>query len=117
VRAPVDVRGRRDRDAVRAQVAFDESLGSRVVEHLHLERLRVGRDREVGRLAGRVARMRERDVDAEHAHDRRSQRTAGPVHPVRAALAAGDHGRAEDVRPRLEVAGRPPGNHVRAGAE
>ncbi len=44
MRAPVDVRRRGHRDAVRAQVALDEPLRPGVVEDLDLERGRVARD-------------------------------------------------------------------------
>ena len=117
MRAPVDVRRRGHRDAVRAQVALDEPLRPGVVEDLDLERGRVARDPQVGRLARRVARLRQRDLDAEDANDRAGHLAAGPVQPVGPPPAAGAHDGAHLVRPRLEVAGRAPRDLVRSGRE
>src|SRR6187397_217250 len=112
MRSPVDADRARHRRARSPDVLPTSNRLARVVEDLEPQRRRVGRDPQVGRLAGRVAAARELGLDALDAHDRRLTAFAGPVH-----VHAPANREPEDVRARLGSTGWSPDDLLRTKPE
>ena len=113
VGSPVDPDRSRHREAARLHVLLARAARRLVREDLQAKQPRIRREPELGRLAGGVAPLRERRVDALDPHHRRGL----PAARAGAAVDAVPDAKPHHVRARLGSAGRAPRQRALPGGE